>query len=160
MQHIWAPWRAAYVQSGQKDAGCVMCEAYASRDRDDTLVVHVGRTGFALVNLYPYTAGHLLVASVRHIANLGDATPSELGEMMDIARRAETALQAVYSPQGFNLGMNLGRAAGAGVEGHLHLHVVPRWGGDSNFMSAVGGTRVLPEDPQTTRRRLLPHFGR
>lgn len=160
MHRLWAPWRATYVQSGQNQPGCVMCSAYEARDQVDSLVVHVGRENFVLLNLYPYTSGHLMVAPVRHVANLGSATTSELGEMMELARLAEGALETAYQAQGFNLGMNLGKMAGAGVEGHLHLHVVPRWGGDTNFMSAVGDTRVLPEDLQTTRRKLLPLFDR
>ncbi len=160
MERIYAPWRAKYVQGGVNEPGCVLCKAYAARDQEESLVLQTGRENFVLLNLYPYTSGHLMVAPVRHVASLTEATPSELAEMMTLARTAEAALRETYDAQGFNIGMNLGKVAGAGVEGHLHLHVVPRWGGDTNFMSAVGNTRVLPEDLQTTRRKLLPLFVR
>jgi ATP adenylyltransferase len=147
------------VQTAHEKTGCILCAAYQGRSGGDSLVVHAGRENFVIVNLYPYTSGHVMVAPVRHVGTLAEATSAELGEMMELARRAEGALAAAYNAQGFNLGMNLGKAAGAGVEGHLHLHVVPRWGGDTNFMSTIGEARVLPEDLQTTRRKLAPHFG-
>lgn len=148
------------MQSGPSKPGCVMCDALADRSGEDSLVIHVGAEAFVMLNLYPYTSGHLMVAPIRHVANLQAARSSELGEMMNLARQAESALEKAYQAQGFNLGMNLGKVAGAGVEGHLHMHVVPRWGGDTNFMSTIGETRVLPEDLQTTRRKLTPLFGR
>jgi ATP adenylyltransferase len=112
------------------------------------------------MNLYPYNAGHVMVATRRHVGSLGDATAEELAEMMSLARRLEGVLEEVYRPDGVNIGMNLGRSAGAGVLGHIHLHVVPRWNGDTNFMTVVGETRVIPEDPVEGCRRLRPHFAR
>jgi ATP adenylyltransferase len=158
MERMWAPWRGEYVASGVKDPGCVLCRALESADTDSSLVVHAARLAFVVVNLYPYNAGHLMVSPRRHVGSLAEATPEELAEMMLLARRLEVVLTEVYHPDGVNLGMNLGRAAGAGVEGHLHLHVVPRWNGDTNFMTVVGETRVIPEDPRAACARLKAHF--
>ena len=138
---------------------CIFCQAHAnSADDEKNLVLYRGTHSFVILNLYPYVSGHLMVAPYAHIGEL-DATPKEVSdEMMDLAKRSQTALRAVYAPEGFNLGMNLGRAAGAGVADHIHLHVMPRWVGDTNFMTAVGDTRVLPEDLSTTYRRLSGKF--
>jgi ATP adenylyltransferase len=122
------------------------------------LVVHTGPLNFVVMNLFPYNAGHLMVAPRRHVGRLGDATPEELSEMMNLARRLEQVLGEVYHPDGINIGMNLGRSAGAGVEGHIHLHVVPRWTGDTNFMTVAAATRVHPEDPAEACARLRPYF--
>jgi ATP adenylyltransferase len=123
-------------------------------------VVHRGDSNFIVMNLYPYNAGHVMVAPRRHVGSLAEATTEELAEMMSLARRLEGVLGEVYRPDGVNIGMNLGRSAGAGVLGHIHLHVVPRWSGDTNFMTAVGDTRVIPEDPAEASRRLRPYFDR
>lgn len=160
MEHIFAPWRGEYVTSGVKEPGCVLCRALESADAGDSLVVHKAPLSFVVMNLYPYNSGHLMVAPRRHIAWLTAATSEELAEMMVLARRLEEILAEVYRPDGVNLGMNLGRPAGAGVEGHLHLHVVPRWSGDTNFMTVVGETRVIPEDPRAACSRLRPYFTR
>ena len=158
MDRIFSPWRAAYVTSGAAETGCVLCRALERAAEVESLVVRVADTSFVLMNLYPYTSGHIMIAPRRHVARLGEATAEELAEMMALARKSEEVLQRVYSPEGFNLGMNLGKPAGAGVPGHLHLHVVPRWVGDTNFMTAVGGTRVIPEDPVQACARLRAHF--
>jgi ATP adenylyltransferase len=158
VDHIWAPWRSKYVTSGVNEPGCILCAALERRDAADSLVVFVGRLNFVVLNLYPYTSGHLMVAPLRHTGSLADARSDELAEMMALARRAEMALKESYRAEAFNLGMNLGRIAGAGVDGHIHLHVVPRWGGDTNFMTTVAGARVMPEDLQTARARLRPLF--
>jgi ATP adenylyltransferase len=113
-----------------------------------------------VANLYPYSGGHVMVAPRRHVGSLGEATPEELGEMMSLARRLEAVFREVYRPEGINLGMNLGRPAGAGVADHIHMHLVPRWTGDTSFMTVVGGTRVIPEEPEQTARRLRPYFER
>jgi ATP adenylyltransferase len=123
-------------------------------------VVHRDRTNLVVMNLYPYGAGHVMVAPYRHVGSLREASAEELGEMMALARRTEQAFAAVYRPDGINLGMNLGRSAGAGVADHIHLHLVPRWNGDTNFMTVVGETRVIPEDPAEACTRLRAHFGR
>ncbi len=121
-------------------------------------MVHVGESCFVVMNLYPYTGGHVMVTPKRHIASLAEARPEELAEMMALAQKLEHVFREVYKPEGINIGMNLGRAAGAGIADHIHLHVVPRWHGDTNFMTSVSGTRVIPEDPEQSAARLRPHF--
>ena len=142
--------------------GCIFCDA-TSPHPDPTreaLVLVRGRVSYVILNLYPYNNGHLMVAPNRHIGSLAAATPDELHEMMRFTRDAEVALTEAYKPQGINAGLNLGRAAGAGIIDHIHMHLVPRWTGDTNFMSVVGNTRVLPEDLGETARRLRPIFER
>lgn len=145
--------------SGSAPPHCVFCHAQAA-DGAEPLVLFRGRVCFVVLNLYPYNNGHLMVVPNRHIATLAQASGDELGEMIRLARHAEMALTEVYAPHGMNLGMNLGRPAGAGVADHFHLHVVPRWTGDTNFMTTVGEVRVLPEAIEETARRLRPVFER
>ncbi|HOG29487.1 MAG TPA: HIT domain-containing protein, partial [Vicinamibacterales bacterium] len=159
MERLFSPWRMAYITGTDQPQACVFCAALSAKDKE-SLVLHKGRDCFVVLNLYPYNNGHLMVVPNRHIAALSDATPQERCELMDLARIAELALTEIYRPQGLNVGMNLGRAAGAGVVDHMHIHVVPRWLGDANFMSVVGETRVLPEDIATTAGRLRPVFQR
>jgi ATP adenylyltransferase len=158
MEVLWAPWRGAYVTSGAKEPGCVLCRSLDSREEISSLVVHTAPLSFIVMNLFPYNAGHVMVAPRRHVGRLGDMTDEELTEVMTLARRLEAVFQEVYRPDGINLGINLGKPAGAGVADHVHLHVVPRWSGDTNFMSVVGGTRVIPEDPLAACQRLRAHF--
>jgi ATP adenylyltransferase len=158
MERIFAPWRSAYVTSGVPEPGCVFCRVLETADIEDSLVVHLAPLSFVVMNLFPYGSGHVMVAPRRHVGSLADATTAELAEVMATARRLEDVLRRAYRPDGLNLGMNLGKAAGAGVEGHLHLHVVPRWNGDTNFMTVAGGTRVIPEDPVEAARRLRTYF--
>lgn len=141
---------------------CVFCAALADETPSEgpSLIVARADTCFVILNLYPYNNGHVMVVPKRHIASLAEASAAELGELMVMARRAEIALTEAYRPQGLNLGINLGRSAGAGLPGHLHLHVVPRWEGDTNFMTVVGTTRVVPETPPQTLQRLIPIFDR
>lgn len=146
------------MTEGVRTAACVMCDALLRADSDDSLVVHVGALNFVVMNLYPYNSGHVMVAPRRHVASLQAATPEELAEMMALARRLEEVAKDVYHPDGANLGMNLGKPAGAGVADHIHLHFVPRWAGDTNFMTVAGDTRVIPEDPREACRRLRPYF--
>jgi len=146
------------TKTGEPHA-CVFCEADASRE-NAALVVHRGVSCYVILNLFPYNSGHLMVVPSRHIATLASATPVELSEMMDLTRVAEAALTEMYKPQGLNVGMNLGRAAGAGIVDHMHIHIVPRWFGDTNFMSVVGDARVLPEELEESAARLRPVFGR
>ncbi len=140
--------------------GCIFCEALAQADRPESLVVFRGAACFVLLNLFPYNSGHLMVVPNRHVATLAEAAPAELAELIELVRRAELALKEVYQPQGLNIGVNLGRPAGAGVVDHLHVHIVPRWTGDTNFMSVVGNVRVLPEELPQTAARLRPVFAR
>jgi ATP adenylyltransferase len=157
MDRLWAPWRLSYVTAAQVPAtDCIFCDARAGRDVD--LVVLRGRLCYVILNLYPYNNGHLMVVPNRHLAALEALTSDEQSELMQLARLAEMALNEAYRPQGINLGINLGKAAGAGIENHLHIHLVPRWPGDTNFMTAVGETRVLPEDLRATAARLRPIF--
>jgi ATP adenylyltransferase len=138
---------------------CIFCDAVNNPDNDEeTLLLHRGAHAFVILNRYPYISGHLLIAPNLHLGEL-DAAPKEVtDEIMDLAKRCQAALRATYQPQGFNLGMNLGRAAGAGIADHIHMHIMPRWLGDTNFMTAVSETRVLPEDLQTTYRKLRDKF--
>ena len=158
MEHIWSPWRYKYIASADKVEGCVFCRARDGRDQD-FLIVYRGRLNFIILNLYPYTSGHLMIVPYEHTASLTAVSQETTAEMMELAKRAQSSLEAEYHPDGFNIGMNLGRSAGAGVADHIHLHVVPRWTGDANFVSIVGETRVLPEDLATTYEKLKKHFG-
>ena len=138
---------------------CIFCEA-PQQPEADSLVVFRGTACFVILNLYPYNSGHLMVVPNRHIGTLADASAAELAELMRLTRRAEMAITEAYRPQGMNIGINLGRPAGAGIVDHVHVHVVPRWTGDTNFMSVVGDVRVLPEEPKATAGRLRPIFER
>jgi ATP adenylyltransferase len=158
MERMFAPWRQAYVTEGARTAECVFCEALKRAEADDSLVVHVAAQNFVVMNLFPYNSGHLMIAPRRHVGTLQGATAQELDEMMALARRLEAIVAEVYRPDGVNLGMNLGKSAGAGVADHIHLHFVPRWAGDTNFMTAAAETRVIPEDPREACRRLRPYF--
>ena len=159
MDRLWSPWRHAYVTRSSPDEGCVFCDAQQNPE-GLALVVDQGATCFVILNLYPYNSGHLMVAPRRHVATLAALNDAELSEMAVLTRRSEMALSEAYQPQGLNIGMNLGRPAGAGVLDHLHMHLVPRWTGDTNFMSVVGNVRVLPEELPRTAERLRPIFER
>lgn len=160
MERLYTPWRLGYVTNQAEAPGCALCRARDGQDGADRLVVYAGETCFVVMNLYPYTGGHVMVTPKRHLASLAEATPAELAELMALARRLEQVFREVYRPDGLNLGMNLGRAAGAGIADHIHLHVVPRWSGDTSFMTTVSDTRVIPEDPEQACRRLRPYFAR
>jgi ATP adenylyltransferase len=153
METIHAPWRMAYIGSDKPDH-CVFCHDAAQQE----LIVYMGSTAFVMLNRYPYTCGHLMVIPRRHLSHLEELTKEERREMFSLLDCCVRVLRAEMAPDGFNIGMNLGIAAGAGIEHHLHLHVVPRWNGDTNFMSVVGDIRVIPEDIVKTAKRLLPHF--
>jgi ATP adenylyltransferase len=159
MDHLWTPWRYQYLQQApEPDTGCIFC-AKAAEPRDaENYIVHRARKNFVILNLYPYTTGHLLVVPYEHVATLTEAQPDTLAEMMELSRKAERALAAIYKPHGFNLGMNVGEAAGAGIAGHIHMHVLPRWRGDANFVSTVGETRIMPEELSSTYEKLLREF--
>jgi ATP adenylyltransferase len=160
MDYLWSPWRFRYVTEGVKQNGCVFCEMARrdpARDRD-SYVLQRAPLNFVFLNLYPYTTGHILVAPYAHVSYLSDLDSESLKEIMLLARNIERALASVYHAEGYNVGMNLGRCAGAGVADHLHLHFLPRWVGDTNFMSVIGETRVLPEDLSVTYDKLAPCF--
>ncbi len=161
MDRLWTPWRLAYVTAAsQGDPGCVFCAAQASAPGPDSLIIHRGGSCFVILNLYPYNNGHLMVVPGRHCGRLSELTAPELDELMRLTRAAEMALEERYHPHGFNMGLNLGKSAGAGVLDHLHMHIVPRWNGDTNFMTVVGETRVLPETLDETARQLGPLVAR
>jgi ATP adenylyltransferase len=145
------------VTGGTSFASCIFCDA-GNPDIEAPLVLFRGSHAFVILNLYPYNNGHLMIVPRRHIASLAEANPPELLELIELTRRAEMVLTEAYTPQGLNIGVNLGKAAGAGVADHLHIHVVPRWSGDTNFMTVVGTVRVLPETLDTTAGRLRPLF--
>lgn len=148
------------MTAGERPEGCVFCDALAGAGGEQSLVVHVAPLGFVVMNLFPYNAGHVMVAPRRHVGSLSAASPEELAELMALARRLEAAMAEVYRPDGMNVGMNLGRPAGAGIADHIHLHVVPRWTGDTNFMTVVGQTRVIPEEPAAAAAKLREWFAR
>jgi len=137
---------------------CVFCVNSALNDDKSTYIIHRAEKNFVLLNLYPYTSGHLMIAPYAHVPSLSECEPSALEEMMLLAQRAEAALRKAYDPSGFNVGLNIGESAGAGIAGHIHMHVLPRWPGDANFMTTIGETRVLPEDLDTTYAKLVAAF--
>jgi len=156
MDYIWTPWRYQYMKETRSSAEveCIFCDAAQRTDDDETLIVYRGAKTFIILNRYPYTSGHVMIVPYAHVAELGACDAEALGEMMGLAQRVEAVYRESYKPDGMNLGMNLGRAAGAGVIGHVHLHMLPRWFGDANFMTVVGETRVQPEDLSATYARL------
>jgi len=154
VERLWAPWRLEYVESADKQDGCFLCAAAASDDDVAHLVVHRGERAFVLLNKFPYASGHLLVAPYRHGLNYGDLDDAEILEIHHLSTQGLAALAATYKPEGYNLGWNIGRIAGAGVPDHGHLHVVPRWGGDTNFMPVLADVKVIPEHLLATRARL------
>jgi len=154
MDHLWSPWRYRYIAQAGPHAGCIFCIKAAEHKDAENYIVYRGKLNFILLNLYPYTNGHLMIAPYEHVATLEATAEETLLDMMRLVRRAEANLRATYRPDGLNIGMNIGASAGAGVSGHIHMHVVPRWTGDSNFMTTVGETRVMPEDLGETYRRL------
>ncbi len=162
MDYLWTPWRYSYITGQDREetpgADCIFCAAAASADDEKWLIVFRGELNFIIVNRFPYTSGHVMVVPYAHVANLEAAPEEALLEMMRLARRCEVKLRTMYRPDGLNFGMNIGKSAGAGVAGHLHLHALPRWTGDANFMTPVAETRVLPEDVSVTWRRLRDAF--
>jgi ATP adenylyltransferase len=147
-----------YVGGGAGENGCIFCRRLAAADDVGSLIVHRGRDAFAILNLYPYNTGHLMVAPYQHTADLGGLDPAIAAEIVALTQRSVRALEQEHRPHGFNIGMNLGRAAGAGIPDHLHQHIVPRWGGDTNFMPVTADTKVMPESLQRTYQRLAPYF--
>jgi len=156
MDYIWTPWRYPYMAqvTGGKQPECIFCDALERKNDAETLIVCRGQKSFIILNRYPYTSGHVMIVPYAHVGELHLYEDATLTEIMRFAQRVENAFQVTYKPDGMNLGMNLGRAAGAGVTGHLHLHALPRWIGDANFMTVTAETRVHPEDLSTTYERL------
>lgn len=154
MKKIFAPWRMEYIK-GDKPKGCIFCK---DSIRDNELVLHEKTFSFVMMNRYPYINGHLLIAPFRHVSNLEDLTSDENREIFDFLSISISILKEAIKSEGFNIGINLGKVAGAGIDDHIHVHVVPRWNGDTNFMTVLGETRVIPEDIRKTRDVLLPYF--
>lgn len=152
---MWSPWRMVYIQDNQPKPGCIFCDILSNGNLAQDHVVYVGQTVFVMLNRYPYTSGHLMIIPKQHASSLGDLSSETRSEMMELTVRAMEVLASIYHPDGFNVGMNIGKAAGAGIQDHIHLHIVPRWEGDTNFMSAVGEVRVLPEGLDDTHNRLI-----
>ena len=159
MDRLWSPWRLEYITRAAQDEGCIFCQL-SQPPENASLVVFEGRTCYVILNLYPYNNGHLMVVPRRHIGSLAALAAEEMTEVGVLTQRCETALTEAYRPQGFNIGVNLGKSAGAGVLDHVHVHVVPRWSGDTNFMTVVGEMRVLPESLGESAARLRPIFAR
>ena len=157
MKQLWAPWRLEYIE-GEKPGGCFLCAAAAGGDDEGALVVYRGRRTFVLLNRFPYNAGHIMVAPRAHQARLADLDDTDALEILRLVDRSIEVMDDVFHAQGYNVGLNLGRAAGAGVEDHVHVHVVPRWAGDTNFMPVLSDVKVMPEHLQATRRRLAEGF--
>jgi ATP adenylyltransferase len=160
-QRIWAPWRLSYVKDASKDkeSECIFCAALEAGDDEEMLIVHRGELCFVILNKFPYTNGHLMVAPYEHAAALQDLDAETLSELMALAKRGMNALETSYSPHGYNVGFNQGRVAGAGVEHHIHMHVVPRWGGDTNFMPVLGDTRVMNQTLRDSFETVRRAFG-
>ncbi|MBV8553539.1 MAG: HIT domain-containing protein [Acidobacteriaceae bacterium] len=159
MDHLWTPWRSTYITGQAETKGCIFCDAAGDPSKDsETLVVYRGRLNFVILNRFPYTTGHLMVAPYKHVARLTAVSADTTAEMMQITRHSEEILERTYRPDGLNLGMNLGQAAGAGIAQHIHLHMLPRWIGDANFMTTVAQTRVMPESLGDTYEKLKAAF--
>jgi len=162
MDVLWSPWRYAYIVDESKRAlpkdACVFCEVLKLNDDEKTFILHRAKYNYVILNIYPYITGHLMIVPFDHTADLESTAKEITDEMMDLTRKSTTALREVYAPQGFNIGMNIGSAAGAGIAGHLHQHIIPRWSGDANFITTIGETRVIPEDLQTTYAKLKDKF--
>ncbi len=154
MDYLWTPWRYRYVAEVKNAVGCVFCNAAAANKDEEWLVVQRAVKNFVILNRYPYTAGHVMIVPYAHTADFSGLERDTAAEMMLLTQRVQAAIDDVYHPDGFNLGMNLGRSAGAGIADHLHMHLLPRWTGDTNFMTTVGETRLEPEDLSTTYTKL------
>jgi ATP adenylyltransferase len=154
MDYLWTPWRYAYVAKAERISGCVFCDAPKTNDDAKTLIVHRGQNCFVILNAYPYTPGHVMVVPYAHLDELQKLPADAATEMMALSQRMETVLRGLYKPDGINLGMNIGKAAGAGIAGHIHMHVLPRWVADANFVSVIGETRILPEALDVTWGRM------
>jgi len=160
---LWSPWRAGYIATGKttdpEHQVCIFCEIQRTPEKDDTnFVLHRASRNFVVLNIYPYISGHLLIVPDEHVGELDMASKETTDELMDLTKRCQTALREVYAPDGFNIGMNLGHAAGAGIVCHIHVHIMPRWTGDTNFMTTVSQTRVISEDLTTTYKKLRGRF--
>jgi ATP adenylyltransferase len=163
MEHLWSPWRMAYLRKdagagAPGETGCIFCDLPAYNADAESLIVRRGQHAFVILNRYPYNNGHLMVVPYAHVPSLEQLPPPALAEMMQLITEGLAALRAAYRPEAFNVGANIGAAAGAGIDDHVHMHTVPRWAGDTNFMTTVSGTRVIPEDLQDTYHLVSQHW--
>lgn len=158
MENLWSPWRMKYITDSETPAGCVFCLAPQQVDSAENLIVHRGEHVYAILNRYPYTSGHLMVLPFAHVASIELLTADVRAELMEMVNHAITVLRKVYHAEGFNVGINMGVAAGAGIAEHAHIHIVPRWAGDTNFMTTTGETRVIPEDLKVTLQRICDNW--
>lgn len=157
MERLWAPWRLEYIV-GEKIEGCIFCEFPKKNEDEKYLILHRGKHAFVIMNAFPYSNGHLMVVPYRHLGDFTELNDDESLEMMQLAQKSCRALRAICNPDGFNIGVNAGTAAGAGIADHVHMHIVPRWSGDTNFMPVLADVKVIPEALHTTYRKLKPHF--
>jgi len=158
MPYITAPWREEYIKRVFKMKGCIFCQALKQKNNRNVLILHKGKYNFVMLNKYPYTPGHLMIAPYKHLDSIELADKASSEELMALLKQCLRILRQQYNPQGFNTGMNIGQSAGAGVTGHYHMHIIPRWTGDSNFMPLIGNTKVVLEDLRTTYDHLLFYF--
>ena len=158
MNHLWSPWRMTYIEKHEKTSGCVFCNAQAEADSAENLIAFRGQNAYVILNRYPYTSGHLMVIPFAHVFNLEELNAETRMEMIELTSRCTTILRKTYRTESFNVGINIGEAAGAGVLGHVHIHIVPRWAGDTNFITTTGETRVLPEALEDTYKRVREGF--
>lgn len=159
MEYLWSPWRMEYIQSEKEEGECVFCVEMGKKDGPENLIVFRGEGSFVILNRYPYTSGHVMVVPYQHVNWFENLEPNVRAEIMELTVKASKVLREIYHPQGFNIGANIGEAAGAGILNHVHMHVVPRWIGDTNFMSTLGKTRVLPEILEGTFWRVKNNWG-
>ncbi len=158
MDYLFTPWRYAFVSSAHAASDCLFCELPKVQNDEKTLIVHRDKHCFVILNAYPYTTGHVMVVPYQHVDQLQRLSSEAAQEMMELTRKLEGILRELYHPEGLNLGMNLGKAAGAGIAGHIHMHVLPRWTADASFISVIGETRILPEELATTYKRIRAKF--
>ncbi len=158
MENLWAPWRIKYIESVDDSQGCIFCDKWEENKDKENLILKRGKVVYVIMNLFPYNNGHLMIVPKRHTSHIGDLSDDEKLEMFKLMEMSLSTLQEALNPQGFNLGMNIGRVAGAGIEEHVHLHIVPRWKGDTNFMPIIGDTKVISEGLEETYRRLREKF--
>lgn len=160
IKQLWAPWRMEFLKSGPKGGGCIFCDLPKAKNDKKSLILFQAKEVFVILNKYPYNNGHLMIVPYQHTADLGDLSPKETAEMWSYAQEAVEALKKEYRPEGFNIGMNIGRAGGAGIKEHLHLHVVPRWSGDFNFMPVLADAKSIPQHLDASYETLKKHFRR
>ena len=158
MTHLWTPWRSTYMETKKDKSRCIFCAAAAGQEDEEALVVYRGEFSFVILNRYPYTSGHVMIAPYVHVSRLTHTSPDTSAEIMRLTRVSQEVIEDSYHPDGLNLGMNMGEAAGAGIEQHIHMHVLPRWSGDANFMTSVAATRVIPEALNDTYTKLTQGF--